>query len=164
LVVSATECDTIYVELRDQLNTLTVLASPVLRYLNTNGQASFYLPGCSNWSNGYIAVFHRNAVQTWSDLVTFSATTNYNFTTAATQAYSSNMIEVDPGVFAFYSGDIAPQDEVVDITDQGYVGNDILNFASGYVPTDVSGDGVVDITDQAIVDNNILNFVGSIHP
>ena len=52
----------------------------------------------------------------------------------------------------------------MDITDQGYVGNDILNFAFGYVPTDVSGDGVVDITDQAIVDNNILNFVGSIHP
>jgi hypothetical protein len=161
--LSATECDTIYVELRDQLNTLTVLASGTA-VLNTGGQATFTFPGSVIGQNGYIAVFHRNAVQTWSDLVTFTATTNYNFTTAATQAYSSNMIEVDPGVFAFYSGDIAPQDEVVDITDQGYVGNDILNFASGYVPTDVSGDGVVDITDQAIVDNNILNFVGSIHP
>ncbi|MBK9639429.1 MAG: hypothetical protein IPO63_17100 [Bacteroidetes bacterium] len=42
--------------------------------------------------------------------------------------------------------------------------NDIFNFNSGYVVTDLSGDGVVDITDQAIVDNNITNFVGSIHP
>jgi hypothetical protein len=74
------------------------------------------------------------------------------------------MIAVAPGVFAFYSGDIATQDEVVDISDQGLVGNDIFNFSAGYVPADVSGDGVVDITDQAIVDNNINNFVGSIHP
>jgi hypothetical protein len=135
--VSPTECDTIRVEIRDQLTPGNILASGTA-VLGTNGQASFTFPAAINGANGYIAVFHRNAVQTWSDLITFSATTNYNFTTAATQAYSSNMIAVAPGVFAFYSGDIAPQDEVVDITDQGYVGNDILNFASGYVPTDVS--------------------------
>ena len=162
--LSSTEVDTIVVELRDALSPTTIVQSATV-VINTNDSAMITLPGSVIGNSYYIAVFHRNAVQTWSDLpVTFSGVTNYDFTTAATQAHGSNMIEVAPGVFAFYSGDIAPQDEVVDITDQGYVGNDIQNFAFGYVATDVSGDGVVDITDQAIVDNNINNFVGSIHP
>ena len=162
--LSSTEVDTIVVELRDALSPATIVHSATV-VINTNDSAMITLPGSVIGNSYYIAVFHRNAVQTWSDLpVTFSGVTNYDFTTAATQANGSNMIEVTPGVFAFYSGDIAPQDEVVDITDQGYVGNDIQNFAFGYVATDVSGDGVVDITDQAIVDNNINNFVGSIHP
>jgi hypothetical protein len=161
--VSSTECDTIIVEIRDQVSPTTVLASGTA-VLGTNGQASFTFPASISGATGYIAVFHRNAVQTWSDLVTFSGVTNYNFTTAATQAFGANQIEIATGVWSFYSGDIGPQDEVVDITDQGLVGNDIVNFAFGYVNTDVSGDGVVDITDQAIVDNNIFNFIGSIHP
>jgi hypothetical protein len=84
--VSTTECDTILVEIRDQVSPTTVLASGTA-VLGTNGQASFTFPAAINGATGYIAVFHRNAVQTWSDLVTFSATTNYNFTTAGTQAY-----------------------------------------------------------------------------
>ena len=162
--LSSTEVDTIVIELRDALSPTTIVQSATV-VINTNDSAMITLPGSVIGNSYYIAVFHRNAVQTWSDLpVTFSGVTNYDFTTAATQAHGSNMIQVAPGVFALYSGDIAPQDEVVDITDQGYVGNDIQNFAFGYVATDVSGDGVVDITDQAIVDNNINNFVGSIHP
>ncbi|MBK9402748.1 MAG: SprB repeat-containing protein [Bacteroidetes bacterium] len=93
--LSGTECDTIYVELRDQLTPANVLASGTA-VLNTSGQASFTFPGSVIGENGYIAVFHRNAVQTWSDLMTFSSVTNYNFTTAATQAYGSNMILVAP--------------------------------------------------------------------
>mgnify|MGYP000976108457 FL=1 len=161
--LSGTECDTIYVELRDQLTPANVLASGTA-VLNTSGQASFTFPGSVIGENGYIAVFHRNAVQTWSDLMTFSSVTNYNFTTAATQAYGSNMIAVAPGVYAFYSGDLSPQDEFIDILDQGVIDNDIFNFASGYVVSDLDGSGFVDIVDQSIVDNNIFNFIGSIHP
>ncbi|MBL0096773.1 MAG: SprB repeat-containing protein [Bacteroidetes bacterium] len=161
--LSGTECDTIYVELRDQLTPANVLASGTA-VLNTSGQASFTFPGSVIGENGYIAVFHRNAVQTWSDLMTFSSVTNYNFTTAATQAYGSNMIAVAPGVYAFYSGDLSPQDEFIDILDQGVIDNDIFNFASGYVVSDLDGSGFVDIVDQSIVDNNIFNFIGSVHP
>lgn len=161
--VSSTECDTILVEIRDQVSPTTVLASGTA-VLGTNGQASFTFPAAINGATGYIAVFHRNAVQTWSDLVTFSATTNYNFTTAAAQAFSGNQREVVPGVWAFYSGDLAPQDEFIDILDQSVIDNDIFNFAGGYVVSDLNGDGFVDIVDQSIVDNNIFNFIGSIHP
>ena len=161
--LSATECDTIYVELRDQLSPTTVLASGTA-VMNTNGQASFTFPGSVIGQNGYIAIFHRNAVQTWSDVVTFSGVTNYNFTTAATQAFGSNQVQVAPGVWAMYSGDLSPQDEFIDILDQGVIDNDIFNFAGGYVVSDLNGDGFVDIVDQSIVDNNIFNFIGSSHP
>ncbi len=161
--LSSTECDTILVEIRDQVSPTTVLASGTA-VLGTNGQASFTFPASINGATGYIAVFHRNAVQTWSDLVTFSATTNYNFTTAATQAYFGNQKEVAPGVWAFFSGDVAPQDEVVDIFDVIPMDNDVINFAFGYVPTDLTGDGVVDIFDVIILDNNVINFAASVHP
>ncbi len=131
--------------------------------LNTSGQASFTFPGSVIGENGYIAVFHRNAVQTWSDLMTFSSVTNYNFTTAATQAYGSNMILVAPGLYAFYSGDVN-QDGTIDIFDQIELDNDIFNFNSGYLPTDITGDGGVDVFDQIIMDNNIFNFIGSQTP
>ncbi|MBK7966912.1 MAG: SprB repeat-containing protein [Bacteroidetes bacterium] len=161
--LSSTECDTIYVELRDQLSPTTVLASGSA-VLNTSGQATFTFPGSIISQNGYIAVFHRNAVQTWSDVVTFAGMTNYNFTTAATQAYGGNQVQVAPGVWAMYSGDLSPQDEFIDILDQGVIDNDIFNFAGGYVVSDLNGDGFVDIVDQSIVDNNIFNFIGSVHP
>ncbi|MBP7167730.1 MAG: hypothetical protein KBB64_08715 [Bacteroidia bacterium] len=161
--VSSTECDTILVEVRDQVSTTTVLASGTA-VLGTNGQASFTFPASLSGATGYIAVFHRNAVQTWSDLVTFSGTTNYDFTTAATQAYFGNQKEVSIGVWAFYSGDIAPQDEVVDIFDVIPMDNDVINFAFGYTSTDLTGDGVVDIFDVIVLDNNVINFVASIHP
>ncbi|MBK7966905.1 MAG: hypothetical protein IPK10_17680 [Bacteroidetes bacterium] len=161
--LSSTECDTIYVELRDQLSPTTVLASGSA-VLNTSGQATFTFPGSIISQNGYIAVFHRNAVQTWSDVVAFAGMTNYNFTTAATQAYGSNQVQVAPGVWAMYSGDLSPQDEFIDILDQGVIDNDIFNFAGGYVVSDLNGDGFVDIVDQSIVDNNIFNFIGSVHP
>ncbi|MFN8155663.1 MAG: hypothetical protein U0Y08_15315, partial [Bacteroidia bacterium] len=160
---SSTECDTIHVELRDQTSPTTVLGSGTV-VLGTNGQASLSMPSGVIGATGYIAVFHRNAVETWSDLVTFSATTNYNFTTAASQAYGSNQKEVTPGVWAFYSGDLSPQDGLIDVTDQGLIDNDIFNFVSGYVVTDITGDNLVDVTDQGIVDNNIFNFIGSMHP
>ncbi|MBL7923401.1 MAG: SprB repeat-containing protein, partial [Bacteroidia bacterium] len=162
--VSATETDTIRVELRDALSPVTVIGSGTA-VISTGGQASFSFPSSVIGNSYYIAVFHRNAVQTWSALpVTFSASTSYDFSSGAGQAYGSNMIAVLPGVYAFYSGDLAPQDEFIDILDQAVIDNDIFNFASGYVISDLNGDGFVDIIDQAIVDNNIFNFIGSVHP
>jgi hypothetical protein len=162
--LSSTECDTIYIELRDQLSPTTVIGSGSA-LLNTSGQATFTFPGAVVGQSGYIAVFHRNSVQTWSNVLTFSGTTNYDFSTAASQAYGSNQVQIAPGLFGMYSGDLGPlQDEFIDILDQGVIDNDIFNFASGYVVSDLNGDGFVDIVDQSIVDNNIFNFVGSIHP
>ena len=44
------------------------------------------------------------------------------------------------------------------------IDNDAFNFESGYLPTDVNGDGVVDVADAVFADNNGFNFVGKITP
>jgi hypothetical protein len=82
---------------------------------------------------------------------------------AQNNAYGDNQKEVEPGVFAIYSGDIT-QDGFIDILDQGILDNDLQNFASGYVLSDLNGDSFVDIVDQSILDNNIFNFIGVISP
>jgi hypothetical protein len=82
---------------------------------------------------------------------------------AQNNAYGDNQKEVEPGVFAIYSGDVN-QDGLVDVSDQGIVDNDIFNFAVGYLNSDLNGDSVVDVSDQGILDNNVFNFVGVISP
>jgi len=161
---SLTETDTVLVELRDALSPTTVVASATA-VISTAGEAQLTFPGSVGGNSYYIAVFHRNAVQTWSALpVAMVNNGSYDFTTASSQAYFDNMVEVSSGVWAFFGGDVSPQDEVVDILDQGNVDNDSFNFVGGYVATDINGDGVVDILDQGIGDNNAFNFVGSAHP
>jgi hypothetical protein len=109
-------------------------------------------------------VFHRNTVQTWSALpVTFAATTSYDFTTSASQAYADNQVEVEPGVFAFFGGDLN-QDENVDITDQPILETDVANFEYGYFVSDVNGDGNVDISDLPLLETNVGLFIYSAHP
>ena len=166
VTASATACDSIDVELRD-ITTYAMVQS-VRTMLNQNGTASCVFPpesGASITGNYYIAVKHRSAIQTWSAFpVTVGSTpVSYNFTTAASQAYGSNQIEVSPGVWAFYSGDIVV-DENIDLLDVGAVENDISNFSYGYVSTDLNGDGNVDLLDSPVVEANISNFVFSYHP
>ncbi len=159
----------------NQTDTVTVFLHPAANpgaitsfavgVVGTNGQVSCLFPPFVSGGNYYIAVRHRNAVETWSALpVLMSGTVNYNFTNAQTKAYGSNMTQVSPGVWAFYSGDLSPQDEVLDFLDQIAMDNDASSFAFGYNPTDVSGDGATDFLDQIILDNNVFNFVGSNHP
>lgn len=78
-------------------------------------------------------------------------------------AYGDNQKQVEPGVFAIYSGDIN-QDGIIDIFDQVILDNDIFNFSGGYISSDLNGDAVVDIFDQVILDNNISQFIGVISP
>ena len=163
---SLTETDTVLIELRDGLNTFTSVASGIV-VAQTDGTAQLVIPAgtLAAGSSQYIVVTHRNAIQTWSALpVSINGNTTYDFTTSSSQAYGDNMFEISTGIFAFFSGDVSPQDGVVDILDQGNIDNDSFNFAGGYLPTDINGDGVVDILDQGICDNNAFNFIGSAAP
>jgi hypothetical protein len=78
-------------------------------------------------------------------------------------AYADNQVEVEPGVFAIYSGDIN-QDGFIDPFDYSILQSDILSFAFGYVDADLNRDGYVDPYDYSIYQKNSLNFVSSIHP
>ncbi len=79
-----------------------------------------------------------------------SSTLNYDFTTAATQAYGSNMNLVG-SVWCIISGDVN-QDGVVDALDRSTCWND--RNLGGYYATDLNGDGVVDALDRSICWNN----------
>lgn len=115
--------------------------------------------------NYYIVVKHRNSIETWSKLggEEFSAgTLSYDFTTAASQAFGSNMVNVG-GEWSLYTGDVN-QDGIVDLSDLALIDNDAFNFVTGYVSTDLNCDGLVDLTDAAFADNNGLNFVAVVKP
>jgi hypothetical protein len=92
-----------------------------------------------------------------------SSVTSYDFTTAASQAFGDNMIEIETGVFAMYTGDMN-QDEYIDAFDYPQYSDDNNNFASGYYSTDLNGDGFVDAFDYPVYSDNNNNFVMSIHP
>lgn len=62
------------------------------------------------------------------------------------------MAEVEPGVYAIYSGDVN-QDGTIDGLDIGSIDNDASLFAFGYNVTDLNGDGATDGLDLGIVDN-----------
>lgn len=78
-------------------------------------------------------------------------------------AYGDNQKQVEPGVWAIYSGDVN-QDGIIDFIDQITMDNDVFNYAFGYVVSDLNGDAVVDYLDQIILDNNVSAFIGVVSP
>jgi hypothetical protein len=132
--------------------------------LLTNGNCQFTVPSYYNASY-YVVVKHRNSIKVWSSLpISFNGNDiNYDFTTAANKAYGDNQIQVSPGIFAIYSGDVN-QDGLVDGSDMSDTETDNNNFVTGYVVTDVNGDGLVDGSDMSIVEMANNSFVSAIIP
>ncbi len=119
--------------------------------------------------NYYVTVKHRNSTETWSKPggVTFVSgnTHNYDFTTAASQAYGNNLIQVDasPLRFGIYNGDV-DQNDIISLLDIVSTFNNSTNFINGYVPTDVNGDKLTNLADITFVTNNSNLFISSITP
>lgn len=130
-----------------------------------NGQFYFKRPPTGNY---YIVVKHRNSIETWSKsggehlIKGDGSVYNYDFTTAACQAYGCNQT-LKGTKYCIYSGDVN-QDCLVDVADMSLTDNDAWNSAGGYIQTDVNGDYFVDLSDLAIVDNNAYNFVSCVKP
>ena len=157
-----TDVEDLTVELHDALD--YSLVDTAVGTLKTDGTLSVTFNSAAAGSY-YIAVKGSNIVQTWSAAPQAVGTTplNYDFSTSASQAYGDNMSEVEPGVFAFYQGDIAV-DDLVDLTDFLIWETKYLDFAFGVEPTDLNGDGLVDLTDFLIWETNYLNFVFAAYP
>lgn len=132
--------------------------------LDSNGNGAFYFSNASNVVSYYIVLKHRNSIETWSKTgVAFSSNSlNYDFTTAADKAFGDNLI-LKGSKYCVFSGDVN-QDGNVDAADLSAVDNDVFNFISGYVRTDVTGNNVTDANDLAITDNNVFNFVHKLIP
>ena len=105
-------------------------------------------------------------IEVWSAApIYLSATqTNYFFYTQASNAYGSNQVEVAPGKWALYSGDLN-QDGFIDSFDYPTLDADIYNgISAAYVATDLNGDGFVDSFDYPIFDANSSLGVSAIAP
>jgi hypothetical protein len=159
----ATIADQIYVQLHESFSPFDAAGSEVIADLNTDGTASATISGALT-GDYYIAVLHRNSVETWSAVpVSFAlATADYDFSDLASKAFGDNMIDMG-GVFAFYSGD-ANADGAVDGLDMIDVDNQVAAFATGYLSEDINGDGSVDALDMILLDNNSAAFVSKIIP
>ncbi len=165
-VLNTMVSDTVRVYIRNSASPYSLIDSSIA-VIDPSGNGEFHFANTLNGVNYYLDLKHRNSVETWCKTTqTFSANTlAYNFTTADTQAFGNNLINVDasPVSYAVYSGDVN-QDGVIDIADGSLIDNDAFNFNSGYLPTDVNGDGVIDLADAVFADNNGFNFVGKITP
>ncbi|MBS1519093.1 MAG: FG-GAP repeat protein [Bacteroidetes bacterium] len=141
-------------------------AASVINQSSLSGLFKFAVVSSGSY---YIALKHRNSIETWSkpggESIIKGGAVNYDFTDLITNAFGNNMTQVDssPVHFAVYSGDVN-QDGTIDLADGSLIDNDAFNFISGYVPADVNGDGIVDVADAVFADNNGFNFISKITP
>jgi hypothetical protein len=107
-------------------------------------------------------------METWSAApLIFTDTTKYDFSTAATKAFSDGfnppMKRMADGKYVFYSGDIN-QDGGIDISDLQIEENDATNFLFGYNISDCTGDGASDIYDLQNIENNTTQLIFRARP
>ena len=162
--VSYLQTDSVTIELRPEGNPASVFAS-IRGVVMTDGKITCALPAGAAGNQYYIAVYHRNSVQSWSNPVLINSVfTSYNFTSSASQTFADNASQVDAGVYAFYTGDLN-QDEFVDAGDFPLFDFDNSEGLFGdYYATDMNGDGFVDAGDFPFYDQNNNLGVFSLHP
>jgi len=159
--------DTVIVQLRNSSSPYSIYDSSqtVIDAVSQSGASSF-APASSG--NFYIAVRHRNSIETWSsNPVAFAQgpPSNYDFTTASGKAYGNNQkfSDASPVEYSIYSGDVS-RDGIIDLTDVTFVFNESNLFQSGYLQADVTGDNYVDLSDLTVTFNNSNEFVSAIKP
>ena len=145
--------DTITVELHEAASPYNTVFS-VTGILSTTGNANLLFPSGAIGNYYYIAVKHRNSIETWSsDTIQMTSVTNYDFSSAAGQAYGNNLIDDGTGIFLLYSGDIN-QDGSVDFADYPDLDLGSSNGDIGYLATDLNGDSSIDFADYPLIDSN----------
>ena len=144
--------DTVTVLLKNIATPYATIDS-VRTVLDSLGQGTIKLPGTIRNGTYYVVIRHRNSLETWSTsggVLFNSSNTNYNFTTAITQAFGSNLL-LKGTKWCIISGDVN-QDGSIDALDRSLCWND--RNLSGYYASDLNGDGVVDALDRSTAWNN----------
>ncbi len=155
--------DTVTVSLRYNRSPYQIAESKKA-VLDSSGSGIFNFNTVGNISSYYIAVTHRNMIESWSNVPKefYLNAQSYNFTFGTGTTYGNNAIQKGSR-FCFYNGEIN-HDGVIDVTDYQFVDNNSFAFATGYKTTDLNGDDITDISDLVIVETNVLNFVQRITP
>jgi hypothetical protein len=160
----ATATDTIEVNLWSASNLSNATPDYTQKViLHSDGTASVQFPGGTLGNSYYVAIKHRNSLETWSAAtVAITSTTSYDFSTGLGQAYGDGindaMKSVGSGVYAIYSGDVN-QDGTIDISDSQLTENDANQYIFGYNMSDCNGDGASDVSDLALIQNNLTLFL-----
>jgi hypothetical protein len=136
------------------------LISSSKNLLDSNGKGVFYFSNGVSGTPYYLALKHRNAIETWSAFPVNVST--YDFTSANSQSFGNNQV-LKGSKWCIYSGDIN-QDGLVSLPDLIAVDNDNGNYTTGYTSTDVTGDNQVTLGDLIIVDNYNADYVCKILP
>ncbi|HNB81973.1 MAG TPA: hypothetical protein PLP14_07740, partial [Chitinophagaceae bacterium] len=156
-------CDYVIVELHSAQAPYAMIKTTIAT-LKTNGTLQCNFPGSVTNTPFYIVVHHRNTLTTWSHApVMMTSGVFYNFSDQASKAYGDNQLEMEPGIFAFFNGDLN-QEENIDLLDATILEADVFDFVSGYYDSDLNGDGNTDLLDVPILDMNMFNFVYAQHP
>ncbi len=130
------------------------------------GNANILFPQPALGQNYYIAIKNRNSLEIWSSVIFGfnSPDTLYDFTLAATKAYGSNQILVEPGVYALHTGDLN-QDGIINFNDFNIENSTLSNgYFVGYFPGDVNGDGIIESIDYSWLENKTKNTFTKANP
>ncbi len=148
-------CDTIRVDLADENFPHGIVFSSIGQ-IGTNGIGTFAFPLSSNGNSYYLVIHHRNSLETWSSApILVNNSFDYNFSASQSQAYGDNLVEVEPGIFALWSGDVN-QDGLIDESDFTSVESQVINLGFGYYPSDLTGDGLIESSDYSLIENNYV--------
>jgi len=125
--------------------------------VHVNDTAIFTFPGSVSGNSYYIAVRHRNHLETWStNPVAFSTTEGYNLTTATSalnNGFNPPMKVISGALYGLWAGDV-DQNGTVDAGDMAIIDNQSAAFLFGYYNGDCDGSGDVGASDMSLVDNN----------
>ena len=160
---SLSDCDDVTVELHQSVFPYT-LAYSYTGTLKVDGQMTCTFPPGALGNTYYVVVKQRNHLEIWSaNPITMATTTSYSFSTAASQAYSSNQVEIIPGLYGMYAGDLN-QDKSIDVFDYIMLEPEVIAGNTGYLLSDLNGDGTADIFDYLVVQDFIVAGVTGSYP
>jgi len=149
---NSTDVSLVTIELHDSTTYDLVASTTGMLQTSGNVQAIFSTAPVGSF---YLVVKQRSAIQTWSatPIIVGATTATYDFTTTASKAYGDNMVEVESGVYAIYSGDLT-QDDFIDLFDYSIWETDNNSSSAGDYASDLNGDGFVDLFDYTIWEAN----------
>ncbi|MFN8165848.1 MAG: putative metal-binding motif-containing protein [Bacteroidia bacterium] len=160
---SPSVCDTLRLDLADSDNPSTILFTATST-VSTSGQAIFRFPSSIDGTKFYFIFRHRSALETWSgESLTATDQAFFDFTADPVLTFGNNVIELTPGIFGFWNGDVN-QDGVIDNSDLQSVETDLPLFTRGYLPQDLDGNLCIESADYSLIENNSVLGISVAHP
>lgn len=149
---AGTVVDTLTVALANSAAPYSIAYYKHSAQLNTDGTMSLSIPATYS-GNYYIAIRHRQSIETWSAApVSFSGSTiNYDFSTAASQAYGSNQASLGASWgYGLYAGDIV-KDGYIDLSEVNATYSSARLAQYSYLLYDFTGNGFVELDDVNLI-------------